>query len=452
MKLKESPTPALRPGWARFILLPLALMLIIIALTMSIDCCSYRGRIYPGVHVNGIPLGGLSLEEAADRLTVKLCAREELKLAGLEEGEISLTLAGLGISWDRGKTMELIGRAGSGRSGYCGRLRRLWNNAPLQLEGVLKLDKGKLRQKLKDLAERIEQEPQDAGFVVRGAEVTIREGRSGRYLQAELLEELLLDAALQGCSTIELPIGIKEPEITAAKLSRWDLDGVMVAFTSTVSQAIPNRVHNIMLGAEAINGCLLPPGGVFSFEAVVGDSTREKGYREAPVIVGGKLVPGLGGGLCQVSSTLYNAALLANLTIVERYNHSLTIGYLPIGRDATISIGYADLKFRNNRDHYILIGAELENDQLTFRIFGPPMQERVEIYSTDIVTLEPPVQYERSDALPEGTFELVQRGKAGYRVKTWRAVYRGEEEISRELLSHDHYRPVPTIYRVGTGE
>ena len=452
MQLKESLTLALRPRWARFLLLPLVLILFIITLAMSTDYCCHRGRIYPGVHLNGIPLGGLSLEEAADRLTSELCTREEFKLSGSEDVEISVTLDSLGISWDLRKTMELLGKAGSGRTGYCGRLRRLWNNAPLLLEGAIKLDKGKLQHNLKNLAGKIEKEPQDAGFVVRGAEVTIIEERSGRYLQVEILEELLLDAALRGRSEIELPIGIKEPGITAAKLSRCDLNQVMVAFTSTVSQAIPNRVHNIILGAEAINGCLLPPGGVFSFEAVVGDSTREKGYREAPVIVGGKLVPGLGGGLCQVSSTLYNAALLANLAIVERYNHSLTIGYLPIGRDATISIGYADLKFRNNRNHYILIGAELENDQLTFRIFGPPMKERVEIFSTDIVTLESPVQYEQSDALPEGTYELIQKGKAGFRVKTWRAVYRDEEEISRELLSHDHYRPVPTIYRVGTGE
>ena len=117
----------------------------------------------------------------------------------------------------------------------------------------------------------------------------------------------------------------------------------------------------------------------------------------------------------------------------------MTIGYLPVGRDATISIGHADLKFKNNRDHHILIGAELNEGRLTFRLFGPPMEERVEIFSSDIVRLEPPVHYEESDALPEGAQELVERGRAGYHVKTWRVVYRGDREISRELLSHDHY-------------
>lgn len=451
MQLKERLAPAPRPGWARFLLLLPAALLIAAFLAAGIDYCCYRDRIYPGVHVNGIPLGGLSLEEARGRLSRELEVPKELKLTGLEGEEITVTLDGLGISWDRDKTWALLRETASGRSGYSGRLHRLLGGAPLQIEGTMRVERDRLQQALESLAGQIGQGAEDAAFVVKGAEVAIEGERSGRYLQAHILEERLFAAALQGCSTVELPIGTEEPGITAAELSRFDVDRVMVAFSTTVSQALPNRVHNIHLGAEAINGCLVPPGGIFSFEAVVGDSTREKGYREAPVIVGGKLVPGLGGGLCQVSSTLYNAALLANLAIVERYSHSLTIGYLPVGRDATISIGHADLKFLNNRNHHILIGAELEGDQLIFRIFGPPMPERVEIFSTDIVTLESPVQYEQSAALPEGTYELVQKGKAGYRVKTWRAVYLGEEEISRELLSHDHYRPVPTIYRVGHG-
>ncbi len=449
MQLKERPAVVPCPRWARFFLLLPAALLITTALAVIIDYRCYRGRIYPGVYVQEISLGGLSREEAEARLSRELRTPKELKLTGLEEGEIALPFSRLGVSWDREKTSALLSEVGAGPSGYSSRLCRLWSGAPLQIEGAVSVDTEKMQRALEILAERAALEPQDAGLVVKGAGVTIEKEINGRYLQIDVLKERLLDAVLEGSSEIELPIGIEQPGITAAQLSRCDVDRVMVTFSTAVSQAIPNRVHNINLGAEAINGCLLPPGHTFSFEAVVGDSTREKGYREAPVIVGGKLVQGLGGGLCQVSSTLYNAALLANLDIVERFNHSLTIGYLPIGRDATISIGYADLKFRNNRDHHILIGAELEGGRLTFRIFGPPMKERVEIYSTDIVTLEPPVQYEKDDALPEGTYELVQKGKAGYRVKTWRAVYLDEQEVSRELLSHDHYRPVPAIYRVG---
>lgn len=451
MRLTERLANIVRHKWARIILV-LPALLIIAAVSAGVDYCCYSGRIYPGIYLNEISLGGLSLKEAESKLAAELWSLEELRLSGIEGGEMTISLAELGISWDRKKTMDGIREAGSGRHGYPGRLRRLWTRSPLHLEGALKVQPGRLDRFLADLAKEVEEKPQDAGFIVQGAEVSIEKEREGRFLKEGQLRKRILDAVSKGMSgEVKLPIGIKQANRTAATLAGYDVDQVMISFSTDVYPPIPNRVHNIGLGAKAINGYLLAPGEIFSFEAVVGDSTREKGYREAPVIVGGKLVPGLGGGLCQVSSTLYNAALLANLAIVERYSHSLTIGYLPVGRDATISIGHADLKFKNNRDHHILIGAELNEGRLTFRLFGPPMEERVEIFSSDIVRLEPPVHYEESDALPEGAQELVERGRAGYHVKTWRVVYRGDREISRELLSHDHYRPVPTVYRVGTG-
>ncbi len=450
MSLKERLAGALHHKVVR-ILLVVPALLIIAALSTGVDYCCYRGRIYPGIYLNEVSLGGLSLAEAEAGLAAELWSLKELSLAGIEGEEMTISLSELGISWNKNQTMALLREAGSGRQGYSGRLCRLWTRSPLHVEGILNVEAGKFDQFLAGLAGQVEEKPQDARFMVKGAEVSIQKEISGRYLQVRLLQKRLLDAVLHGQSEVKLPIGVKQPELTAAVLAGYGVEQIMVSFSTDVSPAIPNRVHNIGLGANAINGYLLAPGEIFSFEEVVGDTTREKGYREAPVIEGSRLVPGLGGGLCQVSSTLYNTVLLANLAIVERYNHSLTIGYLPVGRDASISIGHADLKFKNTRDHHILIGAELNEGRLTFRLFGHPMEERVEIYSSDIVRVEPPVHYEDSSALPGGEQELVEKGRAGYYVKTWRVVYNGEEEISRELLSHDYYRPVPTVYRVGSG-
>ena len=124
--------------------------------------------------------------------------------------------------------------------------------------------------------------------------------------------------------------------LTASEL-KVRFDTVMASYTTTVAAGNPDRTENVRLSAAAINGYLMAPGDLFSFWAVVGEATLEKGYRYAPVIRAGEIVPGIGGGMCQVSSTLYNAALLANLTIVERYNHSLAQGYIPLGRDATVA-------------------------------------------------------------------------------------------------------------------
>ncbi len=450
MSIKERLSGLLRRKVLLALLAPL-LILLLLAAAIGIDYWRFCGKIYPGVYVNGISLGGLSLEEAEARLKAELWSREELKLSGVEGKEMTLSLAELGIFWDREATMALIRGAGTGRQGYGGRLLRLWSRSSLHLEGILKVEEAKLNQFLSHLARQVAKEPRNARFIVQGAEVAIEEEKDGQYLPVGLLRRRLLEAVAGGQEEVKLPLAQKKAGLTAADLAGYGVDKVMVSFSTQVSSAIPNRVHNIALGAAAINGTLLAPGEIFSFERIVGEPTREKGYREAPVIVGGRLVPGLGGGLCQVSSTLYNAALLANLKIVERYNHSLTIGYLPVGRDASISIGSADLKFKNSRKHHLLIGAELKDGRLTVRFFGPPMEERVELVTTDLVRVDPPVHYEKSPNLPPGEKELVEKGKAGYYVKTWRIVYRGGQEVSRELLSHDYYRPVPTLYRVGSG-
>ncbi len=451
LQSNEQPEKAVRQRWTRILLLP-ALFIIILTLAVGLDYYRYHGRIYPHVYLEEVSIGGLHFAEAENKLDSKLWSLKTIRLGGLENEESRVSLYDLGISWDRKAAMLEIREKASGRHGYPGRLRRILSRAPLHLKGTITVETDRLRSFLEKVAHLAEREPQDARFVVRGTEVLIEEEISGRSVQVESLRKRLLDAVRTGRDRVIIPVVLKQPALTENILADYKVDRVMISFSTDVSSAIPNRVHNIILGAEAINGCLLQPGDIFSFEAVVGDSTREKGYREAPVIVGGRLVPGLGGGLCQVSSTLYNAALLANLDIVERYSHSLTIGYLPVGRDATISIGHADLKFKNTRDHPILVGAELKDGTLTFSLFGPPMEERVELISSDIVRLEPPVHYEKSGALPEGTLELLEKGKAGYRVKTWRVVYSGSKEISRELISHDHYRPVPTVYRIGTAE
>ncbi len=448
--LKQQGT-ALHRKWKRALII-LPLFLILLTLAMGIDLYRYRGRIYPHIYLSGVSMGGLDLSEAENIIDSKLFSLKEISFIGLEEENRTVSLYDLGISWDKKEMILKIRETASGWQGYPARLQRIFNPSPLEIKGILDVENGKLQAFLDGMVMDAERKPQDARFVVTGTKVSLEKEVKGRSVNAGLLQKKLLHAVREGQSVVIVPLAATKPELTAKMLSGYNFDQVMLSFSTDVSSANPNRVQNISIGTGAINGYLLLPGETFSFEGVVGDATAEKGYREAPVIVGGKLVPGLGGGLCQVSSTLYNAALLANLTIVERYSHSLTIGYLPVGRDATISIGHADLKFKNTRDHPILIGGELKDGTLTFRLFGPPMEERVELFSSDIIRLEPPVHYEKSAALPHDTLELVEKGRSGYHVKTWRIVYSGSREISRELLSHDHYNPVPTVYRIGTGE
>ena len=187
------------------------------------------------------------------------------------------------------------------------------------------------------------------------------------------------------------------------------------------------RAQNIRLAADAIDGVVIEPGGVFSFNEVVGDSSAERGYQEAPVIRNGKVAVGDGGGICQVSTALYIAAVKADLDIVERHPHSVVSDYAPIGLDATIVYGQIDLRIRNNTEHNITIYAKAVGQTVDVTIVGDPLPEGVTVDATSRVV----DRYEKKDA--EG--ELRQY----YVSEAFRVYYQDGVRTTRDLLSSDIY-------------
>lgn len=188
------------------------------------------------------------------------------------------------------------------------------------------------------------------------------------------------------------------------------------------------RAQNIRLAADAIDGVVIEPGGVFSFNEVVGDSSAERGYQEAPVIRNGKVAVGDGGGICQVSTALYIAAVKADLDIVERHPHSVVSDYAPIGLDATIVYGQIDLRIRNNTEHDITIYAKAVGQTVDVTIVGDPLPEGVTVDATSRVV----DRYEKKDA--EG--ELRQY----YISESFRVYYQDGVRTTRDLLSSDIYQ------------
>ena len=187
------------------------------------------------------------------------------------------------------------------------------------------------------------------------------------------------------------------------------------------------RAQNIRLAADAIDGVVIEPGGVFSFNEVVGDSSAERGYQEAPVIRNGKVAVGDGGGICQVSTALYIAAVKADLDIVERHPHSVVSDYAPIGLDATIVYGQIDLRIRNNTEHDNTIYAKAVGQTVDVTIVGDPLPEGVTVDATSRVV----DRYEKKDA--EG--ELRQY----YISESFRVYYQDGVRTTRDLLSSDIY-------------
>ena len=232
-----------------------------------------------------------------------------------------------------------------------------------------------------------------------------------------------------------------------ARLVRSDEPTVLLAgyATSLLGRTV-TQLHNVRLSAQALDGAVIPAGGIFSYNRTVKPWTVDQGYLKAPVSYDGEIVRAYGGGVCQTSTTLYNAALLAGLQIVERHPHVYAPQYAPPGRDAAVAQYTVDLRVRNPHAWPVRIRARLQGERLDVRLLGAqPLADHVEILS-EILSATPPERLTR--LLRGGSGEIgVGRsaGAVGYRVVTYRVVYRGGMEVRRERLSDDTYPPADRI-------
>ena len=215
----------------------------------------------------------------------------------------------------------------------------------------------------------------------------------------------------------------------------------------------PNRVINLQTAADSINRILLAPGVIFSFNEFVGKRTYEAGYIDAPVIVAGKLVDGIAGGICQITSTLYNAVLLSGLEIVERHPHSIfdyEWAYTPPGLDSAVAYPYLDFKFKNNLSQKIFITVEIKGDRAVVEVFGEQkLPYEIELVSGNPVIVEFETVYKYSDKIKEGK-EIIERpGVHGYIVESFRIFNNIDGTNRREFLKKDTYRKYDKIVTVG---
>ncbi|MCD8018450.1 MAG: VanW family protein [Clostridiales bacterium] len=258
------------------------------------------------------------------------------------------------------------------------------------------------------------------------------------------------DAADEG-EEVVIALKIKKPTITTKKLKKYLFRDVLGTCTTDVS-GTSARISNVALAAETINGTILLPGETFSYNDVVGERTAERGYQKAPAYSNGESVLELGGGVCQVSSTLYKATLLSNLEIVEQRNHTYVSSYIGIGMDATVSWGGPDYQFKNDTDYPIKIEATYSNGQLTCKIYGAKLDdtyvemtaETVQVNSCDTV-------YQEDSSMEEGTSAVVSSGHDGYVVQTYRNIYDGDGTLlSSEKEAYCVYSAKDRVVRIGT--
>jgi vancomycin resistance protein YoaR len=241
-----------------------------------------------------------------------------------------------------------------------------------------------------------------------------------------------------------------EPDRTTADAEAMGITGIVGSYTTTYG-GTPGRLHNVALVADLIDGALVAPGARFSFNETTGERNASKGFEEAPVIINGELESGIGGGVCQVSTTLFNAAFEAGLSIDKRTNHALYISHYPLGRDATVNYPDIDLVFTNDTEKWLLVRTFVGAGSLTVNVYGTPQHRRVET-ETAPLDVDGKVPWKRidDDTLLKGEKVVEQWGSPPRSTSVTRRVYRPDGTLLYNTTWHSYYVGEPTVVRIGT--
>lgn len=440
-------------GKIRKILLYLIIIIVVLSLVDAVDIYINRSKMLPGVSAFGVELEGLKKEETRDILqpiaskmidSPRILVFEDKEFKFIPHKELDAFI-------DLNRVAEetyAIARTGSVFKRIKDRIV-VWRQGyevPFQAE----FNPQKFEDFQNKISSLINRMPRDA--YVKGNRII--ESRTGVKLDLEKFKEEItesINSLNEEKYLFNLPVITVDPKITTQNILKdLAISGKLGTYSTSLESKEENTIYNIKLSSDVINGILVKPQEIFSFNKYVGPAEKADGYKESTIIANGIFVNGYGGGICQVSSTLYNAILLANLPIVERYNHSVygdATRYVPLGQDAAVFYGLKNLRFKNNSDKVIVIFSKVFRDTLQVSIFGGNEDKaEVEIISKDKKVIDYQIIREKDSKLEAGQEMVVQEGVPGYQIKTYRIVRKdGEEKI--EFLAEDTYKSVTMIIK-----
>jgi vancomycin resistance protein YoaR len=332
--------------------------------------------------------------------------------------------------------------------------RRLVRLLELPAEGRTELTLGGpgADQWLVKLGKRVEKPARDAAFAVDGSRVHVVPAQPGIRLDPVATADAVLAAALKRRPELRvarLPVVEAQAKLSTAAARAMRIRDIVGSYT-TVYGGIANRIHNVQLVAHLVDGALIAPGATFSFNKTTGDRNAAKGFLEAPVIVNGELTTGLGGGVCQVSTTVFNAAFEAGLKITERTNHALYISHYPQGRDATVDYPSVDLKFVNDTGNWLLLRTFVSSSSLTVNLYGSPVHRRVESSTSPLSPHGvPPVKKTVDPTLKPGEKVVDDDGVPALSTSVTRDVYADDGKLLYHDTWYSSYRAEPKLVRLG---
>lgn len=408
--------------------------------------------IYTGVFIEEYDVSNMTEEEALNFLKKNKVLDDRQKSMNAKHADktYNINLSTLGISYNYEDAVNGAydyGRDGNVFSRY-GKIKDL-EKEPISINFQSEFDDELINNLVANIAEEIDETSRDATITIdRNGNISIEDGNIGSAVKREEFKDLIKNN-IEDLKDIEIPMETTIPKITRQDLER--INGKIGEFSTYFKGSTAGRVHNIKISAESMNNMVLMPGQDVSFNETTGPRQARYGYQEASVIVNGEFTPGMGGGVCQTSTTLYNVLLLADLTILERHPHSIAAAYVPRGQDGAVATGYLDLRFRNDFDHPIYIKAWVEGTRLTFVIYG---DKNVKDYTVKIEpVLYETIPYKVQENLDEnaapGSRQLIQEGRTGYKVRTYKSKIKDGKVLERKQITSDYYRERDYIYKLG---
>jgi vancomycin resistance protein YoaR len=292
----------------------------------------------------------------------------------------------------------------------------------------------------------------NAQFAVAGTTVRVVASRPGRDVDPQKLV-VAVTAAAHSDHIAQIELGERDADLTTEEADALGIRRKLVSYTTQMGESSSNRIHNVHLMADYIDGTIVKPGEVFSFNDVVGPRTSERGFLEGQMIIGSLVLPSIGGGVCQTATTLFNDAFELGLPIVARVNHNLYLAHYPLGRDATVSWGGPDFKFKNDLKHGLLIKASYTDATLTFTVYGTPEGRKVVSHTSPQTNwTSPSMNYAIDPSAPRGTVKVVQgTGEKGFDITVTRKVWDRSGKLLEDDVFRSHYIPdsPTTVYGPG---
>lgn len=415
--------------------------------------------IYPGVYIDGVDVGGLTVEQAVqavsqvsatDGASFQITVNIGNKSWSIDSGKVPMTrnteeIVAQAYAYGRSNTTAIRGTKITPFQERLNAALDLRAN-PINLTTAISYDRETIRAMTDSIAEYVNRDPVNASvatFDFNTKSFTFNADTPGAYVDAADLYQQVI-ACLDG-QQYHATLTI-EPEMILAAVTKAELMNTFrkVSSYTTETTSNANRNTNIQLSAAAINGTTVMPGETFSFNQATGQRTAEKGYKEAAAISGGQSVPEVGGGVCQTSSTLFNAVARANLEIVSRSPHAWPSNYVDKGMDATVNWPNLDFQFRNDTDWPVFIVAYYQNRKVTVELYGMSLGEgiTIDLESEVTQTIKPPegIKYVQNTSLTPGTSKSTVKARTGYVVDTYQVWYQNGKEFKRELLCTSKYK------------